>query len=148
MLKCDYFHVLDMCHEAVFYHNCFDKHPYNKLLLNVDLDIATFQYVDVQECRILALPRVWLSALWLFNVFNQWPSTRYIRICTVDNSRVILKLAYFWHPRPQILGGKSTFIVVIHQWWPTLCQITRARTIDKYDVTIPAPLVCATSQIH
>ena len=45
-------------------------------------------------------------------------------------------------------GKKSIFMTVIHLWRSPFRQFALARTIDKYDITMPAPHVRVTSQIN
>ena len=55
----------------------------------------------------------------------------------------------FLHAKPWIPGGENlVFTVVIHYLRSLLRQFAHARTIDKYDVTIPVPHVHVMSQIN
>ena len=90
-----------------------------------------------------------------YGYFKIWPWTykikAYLPISNLRNVQKKINLIdlFFLHTKLWILGGKkSIFTAVIHLWRSPFPQFARARTIDEYDVTMPAPRVHVTSQIN
>ena len=63
-----------------------------------------------------------------------------IYFCQINHHLIMpLYSSHFFHTKPG--GEKSIFAFVIHWWRSTFRQFARARTIEKYDVTISVPRV-------